>query len=89
MRQIWSKSWDLNVASTQVMTHKFVPLLLKSEDPRIIFMASGTSSLGVAEIPHLPFNKSPGKGWPKTYASPQQYIPSYRASKTGLNMPMR
>ena len=45
-RQAWNKTWDVNVSGAMVMTEAFVPLLLKSTGtPRLIFIASGTSSL--------------------------------------------
>jgi NAD(P)-dependent dehydrogenase (short-subunit alcohol dehydrogenase family) len=90
-REAFNKSWDVNVAGTQVMTVTFVPLLLKSSDPRLMFLASGTSTLTATENttmqPVLRINSSPPAGWPKhASASP---IMSYRSSKTGLNMLMR
>lgn len=33
-REGWNKAWNLNVAGTMVITSEFVPLLLKSSDPR-------------------------------------------------------
>lgn len=49
MRQTWNASWNFNTVGTQIMTATFVPLLLKSNDPRILFMTSGTSTLKRAE----------------------------------------
>lgn len=86
MREVWAKTWDVNVASTQVMTHHFIPLLLKSDDPRIAFMASGTSSLVNSEGTLSPANVAPPKGWPK---QPGLSLPAYRSSKSGMNMMMR
>ncbi|KAF4976419.1 hypothetical protein FZEAL_6899 [Fusarium zealandicum] len=85
MRDTWNQTWDVNVTSTNAMTHHFVPLLLASDDPRIIFMASGTSSLTTSSTPALAINASPPAGWPKNAFS----LPSYRSSKTGMNMMMR
>jgi len=91
VREAFNKAWDTNVSGTHVMTHEFVPLLLKSANPRLIFMTSGTSPLSETErFDHPVFqrlNASPEAGWPK----PQGLNPvwSYRASKTGLNMLMR
>lgn len=89
IRQAWTAAWNLNVVSTQFITHTFVPLLLASSDPRLIFMASGTSSLAAAENPNLPVNRVPEKGWPKSQHSVQTNIASYRSSKAGMNMMMR
>ena len=67
------------------MTHTFVPLLLKSTDPRLLFITSGTSTLTETEDQKIFLNKVPAKGWPKQGFS----IPAYRSSKTGMNMMMR
>lgn len=91
MRDGWLKSWNVNVAGTQVLTTIFMPLLLKSKDPRLMFVTSGTSSLQEStsfDNPGLKaVNASPVAGWPK----PKQVNPvtSYRTTKTGLNMLMR
>ncbi|KAH8807602.1 hypothetical protein F5884DRAFT_731468 [Xylogone sp. PMI_703] len=85
MREAWNRSWDVNVTGTHILTHKFVPLLLKSSDPRLLFIASGTSTLTGSEDLSLRYNQSPPAGWPKqTYS-----IASYRSAKTGMNMMMR
>jgi NAD(P)-dependent dehydrogenase (short-subunit alcohol dehydrogenase family) len=47
IRAAFNKSFDINVAGTNVMTHAFIPLLLKSSDPRLIFVG-GLSQLTVA-----------------------------------------
>jgi NAD(P)-dependent dehydrogenase (short-subunit alcohol dehydrogenase family) len=91
IREAWNASWDTNVAGTQVLTTEAIPLLLKSSDPRLIFMASGTSSISETEIFSNPvsqrINGSPAAGWPK----PKNINPieAYRSSKAGLNMMMR
>lgn len=88
LREGWNKSWDVNVAGTQVLTTSFMPLLLKSADPRLMFVTSGTSTLAETErFDNEIFrriNASPPAGWPKpTEVNP---ITVYRSSKTGLNM---
>jgi len=91
IREAFNKSWDVNVAGTQVMTVTFVPLLLKSSDPRLMFLTSGTSTLAGTEDMSTPtlqrINQSPPAGWPKDAIANQ--LTSYRSSKTGLNMLMR
>lgn len=89
MRQAWTASWVVNVVGTQVMTHTFMPLLLASSDPKLIFMASGTSSLTTSENPNIPINRVPEKGWPKSHKNLQGNVPAYRSAKTGMNMMMR
>lgn len=91
-RQAWNKTWDVNITGAMVMTEAFVPLLLKSVvTPRLLFIASGTSSLKESTMFEgqifSNLNKSPEAGWPK----PQGPLPTfmYRSCKTGLNMAMR
>jgi NAD(P)-dependent dehydrogenase (short-subunit alcohol dehydrogenase family) len=84
-REMWNKSWDVNVSGQQVMTTTFVPLLLQSSDPRLLFITSGTSTLAGTENKALAVNQYPAKGWPKTGFA----VPGYRSAKTGLNMLMR
>ncbi|KAJ0347532.1 hypothetical protein COL154_009613 [Colletotrichum chrysophilum] len=92
IREGFNASWDVNVTGTHVLTTQAMPLLLKSPDPRLIFITSGTSSLtesGLVDVP-VPklraLNASPSKGWPK---NTPEAIPLYRSVKTGLNMLMR
>lgn len=90
-REAFNASWDVNVAGTHVMTHEFAPLLLKSSQPRLMFITSGTSALTETEQFDYPplarLNASPEAGWPKPpSANP---VAAYRSSKTGLNMLMR
>lgn len=87
MRDMWNKSWDTNVSGTQVMTHTFVPLLLKSSDPRLLFVTSGTATLTETEDPTSRLNVAPPKGWPKPATGLS--FTAYRSSKTGMNMMMR
>ncbi|KAM0811346.1 hypothetical protein AB5N19_11702 [Seiridium cardinale] len=88
MREMWNASWNTNTVGTQIMTHTFVPLLLKSTDPRLLFITSGTSTLAGSENQELPINKVPPKGWPKP-AHPLTDVSAYRSTKTGMNMMMR
>ncbi|KAJ4385642.1 hypothetical protein N0V93_010071 [Gnomoniopsis smithogilvyi] len=94
IREAFNASWDTNVSGTHVLTHLAIPLLLKSSDPRIMFVTSGTSSMFETEpenwgnMQHLPrLNASPQKGWPKQ--KEVNPITSYRSTKAGLNMLMR
>ena len=92
IRDALNKSWDVNVSGTHVLTHHAVPLLLKSSDPRLMFITSGTSSMHETIAPDVPppikrINASPDAGWPKS-AGPNPTT-MYRSSKAGLNMLMR
>ena len=88
LREGWNKTWDVNVTGAHVMTTVFMPFLLKAQNPRLIFITSGTSSLAETERFDVKamqvINGSPEAGWPK----PPQPNPvmTYRSAKTGLNM---
>ncbi|KAL3463619.1 hypothetical protein BJX64DRAFT_287359 [Aspergillus heterothallicus] len=83
----WLKSWNVNVAGTQVLTTTLVPLLLKSSDPRLVFVTSGTSSLSNSVRRTIPLDNPPPAGWPKDTNA--FGATAYRAAKTGLNMLVR
>lgn len=95
IREAFNASWDINVSGTQVLTTLAVPLLLKSSEPRLMFVTSGTSSMAETDpenwgnLAHLlgRINASPEKGWPKD--KELNPITSYRSTKAGLNMLMR
>lgn len=73
----------MNVAGTHVMTWTFMPLLLKSADPRLIFVA-GLSHMTQASEAYFPTPPLPA-GWPKKV---EFETIGYRCSKTALNMLM-
>ncbi|KAH8750847.1 hypothetical protein F5883DRAFT_608702 [Diaporthe sp. PMI_573] len=96
IREAFNTSWDTNVSGTHVLTSLAVPLLLKSSDPRLMFVTSGTSSISETEPENWGswrtlmlsrINASPDKGWPK--GGELNPITSYRSTKAGLNMLMR
>lgn len=73
------------------MTHVFAPLLIKSSNPRLLFITSGLSSLEQTlhtEGMSARINLSPEAGWPKKYPPPGKAV-AYRSAKTGLNMMAR
>lgn len=85
-REAWNKSWDVNVTGTQIVTATFIPLLLQSDDPRIVFVTSGTATLeGTVAKTTSADRMVPEPGWPKTTMN----VAAYRSAKTGLNMMMR
>ncbi|KAI0476328.1 NAD(P)-binding protein [Xylariaceae sp. FL0804] len=92
VREAYNASWDVNVAGTQVLTIAAVPLLLRSADPRLLFLTSGTAPLAETEREDIPalraMNRAPPAGWPKPDQGVMAYK-SYRSAKTGLNMVMR
>ncbi|RAL13340.1 putative short chain dehydrogenase [Aspergillus homomorphus CBS 101889] len=86
-REIWNKSWNVNTTSTQIITSTFIPLLLRSANPRLLFLTSGTATLAGTENLAIAVNRPPAAtGWPKP--APLG-VPAYRCAKTGLNMLMR
>ncbi|KAL4787145.1 hypothetical protein BJX76DRAFT_319567 [Aspergillus varians] len=87
IRSAWNQSWNVNVSGTHIITYTFIPLLLQSPDPRIIFVTSGASTLAGTETRTIPADRVPDAGWPKAAAS--LGVAAYRSSKTGLNMLMR
>ncbi|KAH1660350.1 hypothetical protein KXX15_001908 [Aspergillus fumigatus] len=51
-RQMWAKTWDVNVTGTHLLTSALMPLLLKSPDPRLLFVTSGAARLaGTDDLP--------------------------------------
>ena len=89
MRQVWDVSWSVNTVSAQIITSKFVPLLLKSSEPRLLFVTDSTSTLTETEDLSRAMDRVPAAGWPKTDIYRFSYIPAYRSSKCGMNMMMR
>lgn len=87
LRQNFNKSYDVNTSGTHVITHAFAPLLIKSSDPRILFITSGLSTLNGLEstgLSPLQPNSTIPAGWPKPYTIQA----GYRASKAALNLVM-
>ena len=90
VRESWNKAYDLNVTGTHIFTHTFMPLLFKSASPRLLFIASGTSSLTevydatMSNGPIHPINQSPEAGWPK--GDKPRAVTSYRSSKAAMNL---
>ncbi|KAI1505949.1 hypothetical protein F5X99DRAFT_366642 [Biscogniauxia marginata] len=91
LREAFNASWDTNVSGTQVLTTLSIPLLIKSANPRLMFVTSGTSTLTETERTDIPalarINSSSPAGWPKPPFGME--VTAYRSAKTGLNMVMR
>ncbi|KUL82997.1 hypothetical protein ZTR_09338 [Talaromyces verruculosus] len=83
LRESVTGSYDVNVAGTHVLTYTFVPLLLKSTDPRLIFV-SGLGTFDQCARGHFPLPLWE-PGWPKKTTF--ETI-GYRCTKTALNMLM-
>ncbi|TVY13523.1 Short-chain dehydrogenase/reductase tropE [Lachnellula arida] len=83
LRDCFNKAYNVNVSDTNVMSWTFMPLLLKSPDPRLLFIA-GLSQITLAAEKYFPTPPQPA-GWPKTI---DFETIGYRCSKTALNMLM-
>jgi len=84
LRNSFTKSYDVNVAGTHVLTYIFMPLLLQAPDPRLIFVA-GLSQITMAAEKYFPTPPQPA-GWPKEKTGFETI--GYRCSKVALNMLM-
>jgi NAD(P)-dependent dehydrogenase (short-subunit alcohol dehydrogenase family) len=85
MREVWNKSWNVNVVGAQVLTEALVPLLLKGKDVRVVLVKRGTKKFKEkVTIPRV--DAKPVAGWPKSDFLDAR---SYRCAKVGLNMMMR
>ncbi len=82
LRESFNKAYDVNVSGTNVVTHTMMPLLFKSNDPRLIFI-TGLSSMNQASKAYFPTPPQPA-GWPKPPLSFETI--GYRATKCALNM---
>lgn len=71
------------MTGAHIVTNRFLPLLLKSRDPRLLFITSGASSLTDASTPDHPMARKSPAGLPK----PNPWM-AYRTSKAALNMVM-
>ncbi|TVY80720.1 Short-chain dehydrogenase/reductase tropE [Lachnellula suecica] len=84
LRESFTKAYDVNVAGAHVLTWTMMPLLLKSSDPRLLFVG-GLSSVTLAANENYFPTPPPPAGWPK----PTQFeVVGYRCSKTALSMLM-
>ncbi len=82
-REAFNRSFNTNVASTHLFTQAFIPLLLASKSPRLVFISSGISSLTTHDDQAYPINHNPPAGWPKPWTP---NVTTYRTSKTAGNM---
>ncbi|KAI1109471.1 hypothetical protein F5Y14DRAFT_26269 [Nemania sp. NC0429] len=83
LRESFMKAYDVNVAGAQVLTYTFIPLLLGSSEPRVLFLA-GLSQMTQAAEEYFPTPPQPA-GWPKKV---DFETIGYRCSKTAMNMMM-
>ncbi|KAK3319702.1 hypothetical protein B0T19DRAFT_487981 [Cercophora scortea] len=85
-RESFTRTFNVNVAGTHILTYTLAPLLLRSASPRLIFISSSLGSFTfAADEAHFPFPPATEPGWPKQVSLE---LASYRASKSALNMLM-
>ncbi|KAL3449892.1 putative retinol dehydrogenase [Aspergillus insuetus] len=74
LREMMKRTYDVNVFGAAAVTEEFLPLLEKSENPRIVFTSSTVGSLTRTTDPTNPWATAP--------------ISAYSTSKAALNMLM-
>lgn len=74
LRTMMQRTYDVNVFGASVVTDTFIPLLEKSDNPRIVFVSSSIGSLTFAADL-------------TTQLSKERFL-AYKSSKTALNMVM-
>jgi NAD(P)-dependent dehydrogenase (short-subunit alcohol dehydrogenase family) len=84
LRECFTNSYNVNVAGTHVLTYTFIPHLLASSNPRLIFV-SGLSGINQAGEKYYPTPDLPA-GWPKDMQGFDTI--GYRCTKCALNMLM-
>ncbi|KAK4684628.1 hypothetical protein P7C73_g5542, partial [Tremellales sp. Uapishka_1] len=84
-REVFQKTFDVNITGQHILTQTLVPYLLKSSAPRLIFVSSDVGTFDETTIQGHPMNAELPAGWPKPYS---YEVPAYRSSKTALNMIM-
>lgn len=84
LRDCFNRAYDVNVTGAHVTSWTMMPLLLKSQDPRLIFVA-GLSQITVVNQEGAKYFPTPPlpAGWPKQV---EFETIGYRCSKTALNM---
>lgn len=84
LRASLTRAYDVNVSGAHVVTWNFVPLLLQSSEPRILFIAGLSQLTSAANESFFPSGPQPA-GWPKNV---EFETVGYRCSKTALSMLM-
>ena len=76
IRDLYRKTYDVNVFGVAAVTEAFLRLLSKSESPRVVMTSSETGSLGRRAGPF-------SSEWDARFQKPG--VPIYRSSKAALN----
>lgn len=87
IREAFNETYNTNVTSVHVLTWSFVGLLLKSADPRLLFISTSVASIAQQQSERYHCDQPPSSvGWPKSPFGAGFEITTYRTSKTALNM---
>ncbi|KAK0711847.1 hypothetical protein B0H67DRAFT_647190 [Lasiosphaeris hirsuta] len=84
LRDSFTGAYDINVAGTHVLTYTFLPLLLKSADPRLVFV-SGLDMFVNCATGDFPLPPDPERGWSEKMAFETV---GYRCTKAAFNILM-
>jgi NAD(P)-dependent dehydrogenase (short-subunit alcohol dehydrogenase family) len=85
-REAWSKSYNINVIGTHILTEDLMPMLFKSASPHIIFVSSTVGSFADHVSEKGPIHQPLPSGWPKRALLQAN---AYKSSKSGMNMMAR
>ncbi|MCJ1435441.1 hypothetical protein MMC27_004814 [Xylographa pallens] len=86
-RELFTRTFAVNVIGTTCLTEACLPLLLKSELPRIVFVSTRMGSLAVAQDKSMPFYKLDYKAYDSSKAAVNMLALNYDrilADKGGL-----
>lgn len=79
---------NTNLIGPHELTFALAPLLLKSSDPRLIFVSSNIGSIAMAHLPESEYvpNVDKPAGWENKKWTGSWEAPAYRTSKAALNI---
>lgn len=63
LREAFDHTYSVNLTSTHVLTHVLAPLIIKSSQPRVLFVTSGLSSLELCSGDNHPNMPAYPAGW--------------------------
>lgn len=85
-REIFNRSYDVNVTGAHLLTTALAGSLIRSPNPRLLFISSSLGSLALTEDSSSWSNQAPTAGWPK---APHATFAGYNNTKAAVNLLMR
>lgn len=85
-RDIFNQSYDVNVTGAHLLTTALAGSLIRSSNPRLLFISSSLGSLALTEDVSSWSNQAPAAGWPK---APHATFAAYNNTKAAVNLLMR